>query len=556
MSKVMNKSLALKIQNISKDEFALSLKQSTKYFKKKDYKSAIDWIYFAATLAWYTNPGFFCSPDLEDILKKIGQKLDDDNEYLVNIQRLNNVSRKKRILHILSTAYLTGGHTRLVAHWIDNCRTNCQDQVHSIIVTNQEKNKVPDWLINSAKDIGGECIVFPNNLTWLQKAYALRSITKEWAEIIILHIHPNDPIPIIAFSPTDWDIPILFCNHADHVFSLGTSISDVILDIRKSGQQITKYERKAANKSKLLPIPLMDKFPLIDQERDNLRKQARKNLNMPLSAGIILTIGSEYKYKPALGYNFSECIKKILLKDTTVHIYAIGLPNLGSWKALSKEMEGRFHPVGIIIDRQVLQDYYLAADVYIEGFPLSSLTAMLDAGLYMLPIQRINNSLTPIFSGDDIALDKLISVANNEEEYIDSTIKLVHTSFEIKNNLGKKIRDSILTNHCDKEWVDRWLSPIIEKVALNKYKREDMTLMDENQVGSRFIENLSLSLFQWEYKSPILIPLDALLHCYKPLSNEVRCRILLSYLDLLCFRIKHHHKPLDAMNFGKIDNSE
>jgi len=539
MNEIINKSLALEIQNISKDGFDFSRKKATKSFEIGDYESAVDWIYFAATLAWGTNPGFFYDKELEDVLDKIGQKVGNQNKPFVELSELSNDSSKqKKILHILSTAYLTGGHTRLVAHWIDNCRIHCQNQVHSILITSQGKSKVPDWLTSSAKNIGGECIVFPDNLTWLQKAYSLRSITKEWSDIIVMHIHPNDPVPNIAFSSADWDIPVLFCNHADHVFSLGMSISDIILDIRKSGQRITNNRRKYGNRSMLLPIPLIDRIPHIDQ-RENLRIEARKNLNLPLYEKIALTIGSEYKYKPSLGYNFFECIKKILLKDNTIHVYAIGLPNSGSWKALSEEMKGRFHPVGLVQDKTELEDYYLAADVYIEGFPMGSLTAMLDAGLYMLPIQRINNPFAPILSGDDIGLDQLISIANDEDEYINGAIKLLHTSSDIRNNIGKKTRDSILTNHCGKAWVDNWLNPIIEQVSLNNYKDENMMLTN-NQDDSRSIENLSLSLSQWEHRSPILIPLDAWWRC-SLLQKKMRIKILLYALTMLHFNVKRNH---------------
>jgi hypothetical protein len=65
MNDVINKSLALEVQRISKDGFDFSRKKATKSFEMGDYESAINWITFASTLAWRTNPGFFCDKELE-----------------------------------------------------------------------------------------------------------------------------------------------------------------------------------------------------------------------------------------------------------------------------------------------------------------------------------------------------------------------------------------------------------------------------------------------------------------------------------------------------------
>lgn len=535
MTKSINSIRALEYQSIAQRYFLLSLKKATRAIEIRDCELAADWIHFAATLAWRTHPGLFYSNELETILAKIGQELTFQNINFMDLPRLNNTSsNKKKILHVLSTVYLTGGHTRLVSRWVENCKQYSTDQIHSIVITDQGENVVPNWLVTSAKNCGGECIIIPDNFTRMQKAFYLKSIAKEWADIIVLHIHPNDPIPNIAFSSMDCDIPILFYNHADHVFSIGMSISDIILDIRKSGQKVTCLERGFSDKSVLLPIPLINVTPLQNEDREGLRIEARKRLNISLNEKIILTIGSEYKFKPALGYNFLEVAKRILLTDSTIHIYAVGLPNVRLWKFLSDETKGHFHALGIIADYKMLRDYYLAADIYIEGFPFGSLTAMLDAGLYMLPIQRMHNPNAPILSGDDIALDHLILIANNEDEYKNNVVSLINTPSAIRNNLGQKIRCSILINHCGKAWVDKWLHPIMQIIESGAYKNINITQINNCQMDPKFSEKLNISLSQWQ-KHPIPILLDALISCTK-LSRIIRFRILLYVLQDVNFR--------------------
>ncbi|MDO7204857.1 hypothetical protein Q5M85_12610 [Paraclostridium bifermentans] len=63
-----------------------------------------------------------------------------------------------------------------------------------------------------------------------------------------------DPIPIIAFG-VEGGPPIVYMNHADHCFWIGSSIVDICVDISKYGQLVTK-NRRGIDKSILLPIPL------------------------------------------------------------------------------------------------------------------------------------------------------------------------------------------------------------------------------------------------------------------------------------------------------------
>ena len=72
--------------------------------------------------------------------------------------------------------------------------------------------------------------------------------------MIILHIHCEDVIPVLAFADESGLPPVLFLNHADHLFWLGTSVADLVLNLRDAATDITISRRGVeADRNFLLP---------------------------------------------------------------------------------------------------------------------------------------------------------------------------------------------------------------------------------------------------------------------------------------------------------------
>ena len=73
-------------------------------------------------------------------------------------------------------------------------------------------------------------------------------------DVIILHIHCEDVIPVLAFADESGLPPVLFLNHADHLFWLGTSVADLVLNLRDAATDITIGRRGVeADRNFLLP---------------------------------------------------------------------------------------------------------------------------------------------------------------------------------------------------------------------------------------------------------------------------------------------------------------
>lgn len=467
-------------------EFCTSMAQNS-YLNGK-YEASMNWVYFAATVAWSIHPGFFYNKKLEILIKQISNQA-YSAPVLKNVANKSD-KLKRQVLHVISTVSGIGGHTRAAAMWIKNSNKFLPGQIHHLCITQQRITQIPSWLVTIVKENGGKVFILPKAKGFIEKAKILREMSNNM-ELIVLYIHPNDPIANLALSDFQMPAKVIFFNHADHTFSFGGDISDAVFDFRPSGQRIT-MSRRGCQASYLVPIPLVQEPKIIYNHKLD-KEKVRQKFGIDSTDHILITIGDEYKYKAALGYDFKRCVRKILEKNQLVKIYAIGIPNKGEWKQLSKETSKRFIPLGRIKEKILLEDYLTVADIYMEGFPFGSLTAMLEAGLHCLPIQRMQNLQAPILSGDDVALDKIVSIATDEEKYVQGVLDLVNEPIHRRNNLGLKIRESIINNHCGENWVRSYLEPAIRAVSTGEYfagMQNDIDLkVYKNEINS-------LTLFQ------------------------------------------------------------
>src|SRR5437016_4559302 len=158
---------------------------------------------------------------------------------------------RRNVLHIATGALAFGGHTRTIKNWI----TADSDSRHSLLLTYQTEDfPVPSWVRDAVWNQGGELIVLPPSAPLLSKALWTREVWQSGADLVVLHIHQHDVVPVIAFA-VDEGPPVALLNHADHVFFLGISVSDCIINLRPIGEQWTRG-RRYASRNTVLPIPL------------------------------------------------------------------------------------------------------------------------------------------------------------------------------------------------------------------------------------------------------------------------------------------------------------
>ena len=177
----------------------------------------------AAQLAASFHPGRFADGAIENLALQIGSEL---NGFVAKDKFLGlppaREKRCRRVLHVASHVLGIGGHSRMLYHWVEQD----QSSSHSLVVLNQRDLQIPQWLSEAVQRSGGQFTVFPSRSCRLQKAYWLREIARQSADLVVLHHGAFDTIPSVAFSVRDCP-PVTVLNHADHQFWLGSSVADM-----------------------------------------------------------------------------------------------------------------------------------------------------------------------------------------------------------------------------------------------------------------------------------------------------------------------------------------
>lgn len=410
--------------------------QAERAWQKRDGHAAAAWASIAAEYALGLHPGYFVSPCLESLLIQIAQTVP---VVPPPVQWPATDLHQKRILHVLTTAYTVGGHAHIPERWARQGAGH--GEVHWAVLLSQGHQPIPPWLEEAMVLTGGRLIDL-HEPDLIQRAAALRALWRDGATCAVVSTHPYDPVALLAFG-VEHGPPVYFMNAADHVFWLGAAISDVVLDIRSSGQTCTR-QRRGVRRSELLPIPLVDTPAPIDQA------SARQALGISAEACVLLTIASSYKYKPMAPWSFMQAIEVVLERRPQAHLLAAGPECQQEWQALCARFPDRVHLLGQLAD---LRPLHAAADIYLDSFPFASLTATLEAGLTGLPLHFAFNAAAPLMSNDDPALTDVPRYAELSD-YIEALIRLVDSS-EQRAAIGQSIAAQIRQFHMGSAWKGR-----------------------------------------------------------------------------------------------------
>jgi hypothetical protein len=256
-----------------------------------------------------------------------------------------------------------------------------------------------------------------------------------------LHHSPFDVVPTVAFAIRDCP-PVAVLNHADHLFWLGSSVTDIVINLRTAGAKHTA-ERRFINQNTVLPIPL------VEPEMQMPRKQARQTLGIGEDQCMLLSVGRAEKYRPSGAYDFVATANKILDRQKLAHLYVVGETAAGIAPYLNCAPHERLHFMGSIEDPS---QYLMAADVYLESFPFGSNTALLEAAVRGLPVVPGYAPLFLLMGANNDSLLGLLSNPKSEAEYIDRIDALIRDKAH-RAELGAKLRASLLLEHTNGGWL-------------------------------------------------------------------------------------------------------
>jgi hypothetical protein len=456
------------------------------YLRRDKHNAAAVYAAIAASYATDNHAGLFASPRLEEILLSIGRKTATRT---VPQERpmLSDVTQR-HVLHVLTEAVGIGGHTRMVWRWIQQDT----ESRHSVVLTRQGFVRVPQALKNAIGASNGRIYLLNermgNILTWSKELRRIAIST----DLIVLHTYTDDVIPLIAFADKRSVPPIILLNHTDHKFWIGISISDIVADQRDSGSRLSQTRRGIEeNRSGLLPVALTP------TPRRISRSEAKENIGLHKDTILLLSIARPSKYMPLGEYGskvndlvLPDSVLPILQKYPNTALIVIGPEHGERWECASREAQGRIQALGRREDTEV---FYQAADIYLDSFPFTSITSLLEAANYELPLVSCHpySSASDVLCPDTPALINTIIRTKNTSEYISAVSHLVE-DVSYRTYIGESTRQHVLAVHTGDNWMrylrDLYLQAASVPTAITMQCGEDQKTISELDILSLYVD--------------------------------------------------------------------
>jgi hypothetical protein len=393
--------------------FAWCVRQARARSRRGNLEDVLRWSLLAAKSAVHHPFGWLASRELEAILLRTARA--------VPAPRHADGGRRggpMQWLHVLDKAFQVGGHSILVRRWIQGDSVSSR---HSVALLRQP-GPVPPLLAEAVGQSGGSLELFPPDASMVAQAARLRHLAWTRADRVVLHIHPYSVVPTVAFG-VEGGPPVMLLNHLSQKFWVGGSVADLVLNLRDSALEWSRVYR-GIERNAVLPIPVSapgdGRAGSTSQES---RRAARHALGLPRDAVTLLTIGHEYKYRPLPGLDFLEAVTGILGACPRALMVAVGPHEDSRWAAVREATGGRLRAAG---PRPDLTSFHAAADVYLEGFPVGSPTALLEAGLSGIPCVRAPQCVPAPFSADGVALAG-VRVPVDLPDYVKTAVALAES---------------------------------------------------------------------------------------------------------------------------------
>lgn len=392
----------------------------------------------AARLACFAHTGRFADGRLENLLLEIGREHVQAGPATPSGPRDPETDGTTRVLHVATRVLATGGHTRMLVNWIRQDRA----RRHSLVIVDQPETAVPSFVGDAVEAAGGTVTVLtrPRGEP-LDAAVTLRRLAERSADAVLLHIHQFDAVPLLAFASPGGP-PVALVNHSDHTFWLGSSIADVVVPFRPFGERLGA--RRFVARQSLVPIPLAIRPPGISRE------EARRQLGLGVDDVALLTIGARYKYEPTESHDFFARAEQVLATCPKGRLYVVGITadELPA-SAAGLRVSARAHFVGVVPDPAL---YQAAADVYLEGFPIGSLTALLESVAMGAAPVLMHDPVPQLDISEDAGLRDLVTSPSGAAGYERRIAELVGDA-RLRTSLAASASRAVVDAHMGERWI-------------------------------------------------------------------------------------------------------
>jgi glycosyltransferase involved in cell wall biosynthesis len=457
-------------QNIQKnfEVFRRLVEQAKDYTQRGKYDAGAFYAEIAAIHALLQHSGFFVSTELEQILLTIGIKAIQSSSYPQKSPA--PPTALKNILHVSTNVSTYSGIPRLIRRWIQ------QDtqRSYSLALTTQAPYEVPKILRDTVLNSDGKIYVLNERTgSAVSRAKKLREIAAT-ADLVVLHAWEHDVIPTIAFANKEESPPVIYVNHGDHWFWLGAGISDVVANLRESGMCLSQKRRGIETERNML-LPTV----LEPAHRQFSRIEAKQQIGIDKNSVLLLSIARSAKYRTIDGINFADAHIQLLEKYKQAILLVIGPGDSEDWSAAIEQTQGRIKVLGQTEDTAV---FYQAADIYVDSFPFVSITSLLEAGSYAVPLvsRFFYSDACEIFGADMPGLTGNLIRVQDLQEYTKVLSQLVEDE-KFRLSLGDATRRKIEDTHMGSNWL-RFLEKLylrattVPKITVKSALRDEMSL--------------------------------------------------------------------------------
>jgi glycosyltransferase involved in cell wall biosynthesis len=418
-----------------------------------DFEGTLRSATVAANFAWHAPVGMVNDPELERAVVGLASS--------GGRPQLHRGAVDGRVLHVLTEGYVIGGHTRLAYRWM------LRDGRPSDIALTNQLTPTPTELQTAAASCGGRVYDLRAAAAHLSvRAAALRRLMNQ-AALVVLHVHPYDAVALAAANLPGPRPPIVFENHADHNYWLGLGAADIVMDHRAAAQELTRHMRGvAAHRVGLLPLPIDTPRPSVS------RAEIRRRMRLGPEDVFGISVANASKMRPLWGEGFDRLLVPALEANPKLTVMLVGPTDAETWNSALSRFPGRMFHLGVKSD---VSGLLAAADIYLDSFPVSSGTSILEAaamGLPLLSLQPYEGPLT-IFHANSPGLTGTGHDARTPEEYLKRLRELIMRP-TLRHESGRRARQLVQRAHEGEQW-----NAALEELYARAFRVDAAASLDE-----------------------------------------------------------------------------
>jgi hypothetical protein len=445
-----------------------------------DLNHALEMARIYGSLLWFADFGIYDAPVIESNL------IERCANYFKGIGGCSNQSDQP-FVHVVTEPLMTGGHTRLM----EKLAVMHDSQV-DLVISRRAPERVEQHLSQFFKRI-----ISDSSGTPIDAVINLVKILSSYKKII-LHIHPDDIISVVACGVVKRlsDNQVYFVNHADHVFSYGTTVADYYFELSSYGRRLDE-KKSIYGKKSFLGIPVKINKGEMGGDFSPDRQQSL----------LFISAGSDIKYKPNKKYSIFKLVACILDSYPESRFIVIGSNIKKSfWWWPLKIRFGKRLDVRAHLEYEEYKKVVQVADYYVDSHPIPGGTAFAEQ---FLSGRRCVGLISPI-QGYSPA-DRL--KRNSIKEVIESVSNYKYSS---------SVFDAIVKVNGIESVKYRYLKCVLEGEVCEN-------LLDQSNNWSGDVNFFKLS----EQRADVNISVDAFLSLFK-----LKRRLAVKLLSAMSFQKK------------------